>query len=135
MHLTAYPSSSVGGYAAGLETRNREGLTAKRTLSRQEREDKTGGIMVNLEKDEPWVLFYDKYFDVAENRGEGPCAALFSPKEAITATANITNYPCILKISYPADNKPVSSHIVLWDFNGMTNQAAAEYMKALEIQH
>ncbi|MBN1446194.1 MAG: hypothetical protein JW957_08850 [Candidatus Omnitrophica bacterium] len=132
--LTAYPSSWAGGGEPGAAIRKREGLTAVRVLERTEKEDNRGSVTATLEKNEPWVLFYDKYFDVAENRGDGPCAALFSTKEASAASANVGNYACQLKISYPAEDKPVSSHMLIWDFKGMTNQAAIEYMKALEIQ-
>ncbi len=131
--LTAYPSSFGGDYSRGLAIRDREGMTASRILAREKKEDNLGNIRTDLNKNEPWILFYDKYFDKAENRGDGPCAALYSPEEVKTATAVITNYGCHLKILYPETEKPVSSVLVFWDFTGMANQAAAEYMKNLEI--
>ncbi len=133
VRLLAYPSSLAGGYDRGLAVRDREGLTAKRVLEREEREDNTGLINTDLEKDEPWVLFYDNHFDVAQTRGEGPCAALFSPEEVTAARVSVHTYHCRLMLNYPAADSPVSSHIAVWDFHGMTNHEAKEYMKNISI--
>jgi len=131
IYLVCYPSSMAGGWKPGLKIRDREALTNKRIIKRPKKEDNKGYISVMLEKDEPWVLFYDKYFDVANNRGEGPCAVLYSPKEVNKVKLTVENYSCEIFLDYPAST---ISHLMLWDFHGMTNQAAAEYMRNLEIK-
>ena len=130
--LTAYPGSMAGGYRRGLALRDREAMTPKRMIARPPKPNNRGVVKTTLNKDEPWVLFYDKHFDVAANRGEGPCAAVYSPAEA-RATAIVENYSCRLILSYPA--KARASHLALWDFHGMTNAAAKDYMRSLVVEH
>ena len=131
LKLTCYPSSMAGGYKPGLKTRDREALTARRVMKRPTKPDNKGYLTATLAKDEPWVLFYDKYYDVAHNRGEGPCAAAYSTKEVGRAQAHASNYACFLTLHYPARTR--TSHLILWDFKGMTNAAAKDYMRDLEI--
>jgi len=125
--LKCYPSSFAGGHKAGLKTRDREALTSKRTVVRND----TGYIITMLKKDEPWVLFYDKHFDVANSRGEGPCAAVYLPNEVHSVKLIVDSYACLMYLNYPATT---TSHLMLWDFNGISNQAAKKYMSSLEIK-
>lgn len=124
LDFLCYPSSFGGGYEAGKESRKREAQTSGRTL--------TPGGTVLLEDDEYWVCFYDKYYDVTQNRGEGPCAILFNPRQAQCAEARISAYACSLGLSFPIQE---SAFLMLWDFNGWGNRPALEYMKALKISH
>lgn len=129
--LLCYPSSYGGDYQSGFKIRDREAMTGKRIIKRPELEDNTGYINVTIEKDEPWVLLYDKYFDVYYNRGEGPCAFAYSPEEVEKTTLSIQNYACWIYLDYSATT---ISHLALWDFKGMSNQTAEKYMKDLEIK-
>lgn len=130
--LTCYPSSMAGGFTAGLATRDREGLSAKRALVRGNRAENRGYVNVTLAKDEPWVLFFDKHYDRALNRGEGPCAAAYSVKEATKALASVQNYSCHLTLTYPSS--VTASHVILWDFKGMTNETAKGYVEDLVVE-
>jgi hypothetical protein len=121
----------AGGYKSGLKVRDREALTAERALRRPDREDNLGYVNAELKDREPWILFYDKYFDRDLNRGEGPCALACSPDQTKRAKVSIQNYGCHVWLTYPVD---APSHIAVWDLKGMGNKAATEYMKALEIE-
>jgi len=129
--LRAYPSAYAGGYKAGMKTRDRGGLTPKRELKREAKADNMGYINARLAKDEPWVLLLDKHYDVAANRCDGPCAAAYSPKEVLRADVSVQNYSCYFTARYPA--KVTTSHLIVWDFKGMSNAQAKEYMKAVTI--
>jgi len=132
VELVCYPSSLAGGYDRGLKTRDREASTAHRILKRPKRDDNKGYVNATLTRDESWVLFYDRYYDVARNRGEGPCAVAYSTAEAIQANVSVTNYGCTLALEYPASQQ--TSHLVLWDFNGLPNAEAQDYLRYLVIE-
>ena len=132
VRLRSYPGSLAGGWEPGLRTRDREALTAGKVLQREQKENNAGKIDATLDAGEPWVLFYDKYYDMAQNRGEGPCAFAYSPKQVSSAKVMVGNYNCDAYLTYPAGN--LTSDIVIWDFHGMTNESAKEYMKKLEIK-
>ncbi len=120
-----YPSSLAGGWQAGLKLRKREALTPLRTLPES-------GKYVSLENNEPWILFYDLHFDVKNNRGEGPCALMFSPKECVRKEVLVGNYSCVLKFRYSMNT---ASQFILWDFCKWSNESALNYLKALDIQY
>ena len=124
LQLLMYPSSYAGGSKAGSALRNREGVSTKRVFS----ED---GKWVPLDADEPWIVFSDKYFDPAENRGDGPCAVLFNPKQTVRREVAISNYACNLRLFYP--NK-TNAAMLLWDFKGVTNADALESMKSIHLE-
>lgn len=119
-----YPSSLAGGWQAGLKLRKREALTSMRTLTESDK-------YVPLENNEPWILFYDLNFDVKDNRGEGPCALLFNPKECVRKEVLVGNYSCNLNFWYPMNK---AAQFILWDFNKWSNESACKYMKELNIQ-
>jgi hypothetical protein len=129
--LRCYPGSIRGGFKPDRLRRKREALTAKRVLVRPEWEDNNGYIKTDLAKDEPWVLFYDQFFDVGDNRGEGPCAVCYHPGEVTKSSAVVENYGCFARFEYPAGRR--DAHIVLWDLRDMSNAAARDYMHALEV--
>ncbi|HID07671.1 MAG TPA: hypothetical protein EYP10_11065, partial [Armatimonadetes bacterium] len=39
-----------------------------------------------------WLVYYDEVFDVARGEGDGPCAMLFIPEDAIDITLNCGSY-------------------------------------------
>ena len=122
--LVCYPSSYGGDFAAGMKLRQREAMTPVRTLPQASSD-------YRLTPQDCWVLFYDNYFDVKANRGEGPCAFLFNPKEAVSVDVNISNYACLSTLWYPM-NQP--AFLILWDFNGWSNDGAKDYLKKLKIE-
>jgi len=131
IRLLCYPSCMKGGYRPGLMLRKREACTPTRALVRPENPSNTGAVKAELTPDEPWVLFYDNYFDPGLNRGDGPCAACWHPGEAKRAAVSVGNYNCDLTLTYPRD--VASTHLVLWDFGGTSNRAAKAYMGSLEV--
>lgn len=120
LQFRMYPSSYAGGYQAGLELRKREGASTKRIFHE--------GKWTPLNADEPWIFLCDKYFDPAENRGDGPCAVLFNPKQAVQQDVLVGNYACYLKLFYPNKTKAA---LILWDFKGVPNDKALESMKSI----
>ncbi len=122
--LLCYPGSYGGSYAAGEKLRRREAMTPVRLLPQT-------GSSYRLTPQDCWVLFYDNYFDIKDNRGEGPCAFLFNPKEAVRVDINVGNYACLSRLWYPI-NQP--AFLILWDFNGWSNDAAKDYLKKMKIE-
>ena len=123
LSLRAYPSSFGGDYESGKRLRQREGLTKLRTL-------RLADSPFVLGKDERWALLYDKYFDYAENRGGGPCAFIFNPKQTLDCVVTVGNYACEAKLRCPGSAR---ADVVLLDFKNWGNAAAANYMGGLEL--
>jgi hypothetical protein len=132
VELRCYPGSIQGGFAPDKLLRDRHAETAGRILERPEQQDNSGHLKAELTRDEPWILFYDKYFDPAEGRGEGPCALCYHPAEVSAATVSVENYACWARLDYPAGTD--MSHLVLWDFCGVGNSDARRYMHALNVE-
>jgi len=124
LELLCYPSSYGGGFQEGKDIRKREAQTPSRTLN--------PGPTVILENDENWVCFYDKYFDVALNRGEGPCAILYNPRQISRAEALVSDYACSLRLSLPI-SQPAG--LMLWDFHAWGNHSALDFMQALQVTY
>jgi len=120
--LHCYPSSFAGGFE-GKSLRKREIMTPLRTFSEEN--------IFELTKDEPWVLFYDRYFDYANNQGEGPCAFIFNPAKILKAEIQLGNYACRSFLKYPAGT---DAEIILKEFYKITNDSAISEMKSLEIK-
>ena len=133
IRLLCYPGSIRGGFEPDKMKRKREACTATRVLERPEREDNSGHVSAALTPDEPWVLLYDRHFDIAQCRGEGPCAVCYDPGEVEKATVSVENYSCRAVFRYPG--RLLVSHLVLWDLNGLSNRAARRYMESLEVLH
>ena len=127
VQLLCYPSSFAGGYHQGKQIRKRHSFTATRDITLGEKH----GVDATLTERDPWVLFADDHFDVAHNRGAGPCAALYFPHEVSRATAATGNYACYFTLVPKPD--VAALHIVLWDFTGVTNADALEYMRSIEL--
>ena len=110
------------------QTRRRATLTAKRELLNPGPKGSPSGAALTVE--EPWVLFYDRHYDVAHGRGAGPCALAYDVSRC-TATARCGSYQC----SVDAKLRPGVGEIsfVLWDLSGVGNADAIEYMRSLRI--
>lgn len=124
LEFLCYPSSYAGGHQQGLNTRQREAQTPRRTLS--------PGPAAVLERDESWVCFYDRYYDVALSRGSGPCAILYNPAQVAQAQARISGYACSLYLSLPVQQP---AGLMLWDFRGWGNRPALDFMQAIEVSY
>ena len=44
---------------------------------------------------------------------------------------NVGNYACLSRLWYPI-NQP--AFLILWDFNGWSNDAAKDYLKKMKIE-
>ncbi|MFA7174592.1 MAG: hypothetical protein WC340_14500 [Kiritimatiellia bacterium] len=124
LQLLMYPSSYAGGSKAGRELRKREGSSATRVFYEDEK-------WMPLGIDEPWIFLCDKHFDPAANRGDGPCAVLFNPKQTVQREVSVSNYACYLRLFYPNKTKAA---LILWDFKGVPNDNALESMKSINLE-
>lgn len=124
--LICYPSSFGGGNKQGSELRKREAMTSKQILT------VTAGEANRyvLSKDEAWVLFYDRYFDYAQNRGDGPCSIIFNPAKTLTAEVYL-GYACQSLLTYPVNT---DAEIILREFYRITNASAIKDMQSLTIK-
>jgi hypothetical protein len=123
--LRAYPNDFGNGWKPGLKTRKREIMTSTRTI----KAFPDHHLKISLSANEPWIFLYDTYFDRENNRGEGPCAALFNHNETLSNSVNVGNYACVLNFNYPITTV---SHLILWDFLNQTNAAANARMKQMK---
>ncbi len=74
-----------------------------------------------------WALYKDDVFDVARGEGEGPCAMLLIPAQAETVDFAPGGYAVGTTITFKADQSDL--RLAFWDFKGMTNAEALDYMK------
>jgi len=127
VRLMCYPSSFGGGYRPGKDVRRRRTLTAAREIALGDEH----AVRTDLTADEPWALFVDDHFDRAQGRGSGPCAALSLPHETEKVSVTTGNYACWFDVVPKPDVSQL--HLVLWDLTGMSNAAATEFMKGIEL--
>ena len=110
------------------QTRRRATLTAKRELLNPGPKGSPSGAALTAE--EPWVLFYDRHYDVARGRGAGPCALAYDVSRC-TATARCGSYQCSVAAKLRPGVRRIS--FVLWDLSGVGNADAIEYLRSLKI--
>lgn len=55
---------------------------------------------------------------------------LYNPLETSECRALLSNYACKTFLTYPIKQ---TSHLLLWDFKGLTNIAAQNYMRELNL--
>ena len=122
INLEAYPSSYGGSWKKGAELRKREALTSSGKVFKGRR---------LMGKDDNWVLFYDKYFEVISKRGHGPCAFMYNPKTVNKVKINVGNYAVRSELYY----RPTAvATLIIWDLKGWTNKKAKEYMNKLNVR-
>jgi len=109
------------------ETRRRALLTARRELAP---EDKGGSTVADLTDEEPWILFYDRHYDVAQGRGAGPCALACDLARTNVRVA-CGAYRCLTTAVFRPGVTETS--FLLWDLSGVSNADAFEYMRGLRI--
>jgi hypothetical protein len=130
VRLQCYPSSMAGGYRPGRALRHRHSVTAVREIVLG---DDDHARTTELTAGEPWALFMDDHFDAAEQRGRGPCAALYLPHEVSEAVLLTGNYACRLDLRPLPETRTL--HLALWEFPGLPNAEAVHYMRGIELVH
>ena len=75
-----------------------------------------------------YLYYYDTVFDMAKGEGNGPCAALVAPAGVQGGKVEIGDYAVITNL----DLKPEAgqARLSFYDFAGLTNAAARDYLKA-----
>ena len=77
---------------------------------------------------DPWLLYYDKVFDMARGEGDGPCAAIVEQAGLQSGVVNIGDYAVM---TYLKPKPEVGSlRFGLYDLAGSTNAVAEAYMQA-----
>lgn len=110
-------------------TRRRAVLTSRRELLNPGPEGSASAA--DLTAAEPWLLFLDRFYDVAHGRGNGPCALAYDVSRC-TVQAACGNYRCLST----ATLRPgvTATSFVLWDLSGTRNADAAAYLQSLSIR-
>jgi len=118
VQLTCYPSFFTAA-------RNRKGERHCRTPRIDDTEPNT--LTLEPEQD-TYLYYYDAIFDVANGEGDGPCAALLSPKAVAGGKVAIGNYAVQTEI----DLKPEAgeARLAFYDFTGLKNAEAENYLTA-----
>jgi hypothetical protein len=118
VQLTCYPSFFTAA-------RNRKGERHCRTPRIDQAEPTT--LTLEPEQD-TYLYYYDAIFDVANGEGDGPCAALVSPKSVAGGKVAIGNYAVQTEI----DLKPEAgeARLAFYDFTGLKNAEAENYLSA-----
>lgn len=114
-------------YPELMDKRDRWVSTYKRDIQHSEKK-------VTLEKDEFWVLYYDKIWDKAtkEKCCFGPCALLFPPDEPEKVELNIYNYDIRTYLYYPSDIRELN--YLFWQSMNIPNEEALEIMKNFKLK-
>ncbi|MGD9495500.1 MAG: hypothetical protein AB7Y46_04220 [Armatimonadota bacterium] len=73
-----------------------------------------------------YLYYYDAVFDVAKGEGDGPCAALPAPEGLSGGTVSIGDYAVVTHLDYAP--QAGEARLALYDFAGLTNAQAAEYL-------
>lgn len=77
--------------------------------------------------DDSWLYYYDTVFDVARGEGDGPCAVLTPPEGWQAGRVVIGDYSVVTTLDY--DPAAGQARLGLYDFAGLTNAAALEYLE------
>jgi hypothetical protein len=118
VRLTCYPSFFTAA-------RNRQGERHCQTPRVDQQEPTT----LELQPDQDtYLYYYDAVFDMAKGEGDGPCAALVSPQGVQGGRVRIGGYAVQTEI----DLKPEAgqARLAFYDFSGLTNAAAEEYLRS-----
>lgn len=89
------------------------------------------GKIKKLTPQDCWAVFSDKYYDKAQNRGDGCCAVLFNPKELLPGSVIRCGYACTSYLYY---RKGQTANLIFWDFKGWSAKQAVDYMKKLDVK-
>lgn len=117
VHLRCYPSFFTAA-------RGRQGERHCKTPRIDKGEPETLELVPS---EDTWLLFYDAIFDKAKGEGEGPCAALVVPDAVQSGKVIIGDYAVITQIALKPEAG--AARLAFYDFAGLTNAQAEEYMK------
>ena len=73
-----------------------------------------------------WLYYYDTIFDVAKGEGDGPCAMAIDPPALAGGRVSIGAYGTSTRIDLKPE--PGGARVAFYDFTGLTNAQAEEYM-------
>ena len=117
--LTCYPSSYGVNYREGKKLRKRYAITNLRRIAM--------GKHVLLSKKEDRVFLGDSYFDLTQNRGEGPCGVIYDPGK-MKASVSVQNYPCYFYFTGKGEMP-----IILFDFHNTSNSEGERIIRDLPV--
>lgn len=83
-------------------------------------------VLKLVPQEDGYLYFYDAIFDVARGEGDGPCAAVLSPEGLTGGQVSIQAYPVTAALDY--DPAAGEARIALYDFAGLTNAQAQQYL-------
>ncbi|MDD5706421.1 MAG: hypothetical protein PHR35_10870 [Kiritimatiellae bacterium] len=140
LYLRCYPNAYAGGNA-GAALRRRRILTPNRDVAATSNSLQT----IVLQKEEPWVVYYDVNFDKDQSHavsegarwtGAGPCALAYDVRQTTQAVVRLANYHIDTVLSYPPAVREMN--LMLWDFGAgpgaKNNRDALNYFKSLKIR-
>ena len=115
--LRAYPSFFTS-------FNHRQGERHCRTPRLDQKEPETLQIVPDQDT---YLFYYDTVFDTAKGEGNGPCASIIAPEGVVSGSVSIGDYAVMTQIHA----RPEAGHVrfALYDFSGLTNAAAGEYLK------
>ena len=89
---------------------------------------------VILEKEEFWILYYDKIWDKAKREKccAGPCALLFLPNEPEEIVVDLGNYAVRTYFTYSPITREMN--YIIWPSMGISNEEALKKMKELKLE-
>ncbi len=77
--------------------------------------------------EDAWLYYYDRVFDVANGEGDGPCAVLLDPSAVTAGSVSIGGYAVTTAVDL--DPEAGRTRLALYDFTGLSNADAGEYME------
>lgn len=114
--LTCYPSFFTAA-------RNR---TGDRHVMTPRTDAQEGRSLDIIPGEDTWLYYYDTVFDLANGEGDGPCGML-PPPGMTGGRAGIGGYAVSTSINL--DPEAGKARLGFYDFTGMTNAEAEQYMK------
>ena len=115
--LTCYPSYFT---TANNRTGDRHCMTPRT-------DESEGHTLQIVPGEDTWLYYYDTVFDVANGEGDGPCGALLAPAGVTGGRVSIGGYAVSTTINL--DPAAGEARVGFYDFTGMTNAEAEQYMK------
>ena len=117
IRLTCYPSFFT---AARQRNGERHCQTPRMDMAQPE-------TLELVPEEDTYLYYYDTVFDMANGEGEGPCAALIDPSTVAGGRVRIGGYA----VTTDLDLRPEEgrARLAFYDFSGMTNAQAGEYLK------
>jgi hypothetical protein len=116
--LTCYPSF----FTAAQHRKGERHCATPRTDQAE-----TSSLMLQPSED-TYLYYYDTVFDVARGEGGGPCALVLDPASVRAGRVDIGDYAVQTRLDLAPEAG--EARLGLYDFTGLTNAAAGEYLRA-----